>query len=115
MEATDKERFEISRILDEVIAERDRQNTVHPKPCKSFIPKGINTLGMVATANYLKAENKIREKDGEENWIDTIVEEVYESAAESEWSKQRPEMIQALATIVRCIQERDKTYPPVLK
>lgn len=111
MNITEKEAFEISRIYDEILEERDRQNMKHPKPCKLFLDKRLSEKDMTAYSNSLKAENKISEKDGEENWIDTIVEEVFEAGAEKSWKERRKELIEAAATIVRCIQVNDKANP----
>lgn len=112
----------MSRVLDEVRAERDAQNTKWGEQNLALglaSSAGSNLLTGSADpeamrvryetqANHWKAVNTQRAKDRRIGWDGILLEEALEALAESDPTKARAELVQVAAVAVAMIESIDR-------
>ena len=92
-------------IVDDVIAERERQHAQWGSP---DIPLGTSRETWAATEAHLREVCNTKLADGTVTFLDVLLEEVFEFAAEEDPAKARDELVQVLAVGVQIIEAIDR-------
>lgn len=92
-------------IVDEVFAERERQ---HDQWGVQDIPLGTSSHKWKIHENYFRAECQRKTADGTVTFLDVLMEEVMEFAAEEDPDKVRDELIQVIAVGFQVVEAIDR-------
>jgi hypothetical protein len=101
-----------TEILCEIVEERERQDMIHGeedwpiKPSGHEFTRRFQKLEQEAKESYALAEST-----GNLTWYDIAWEEFCEVFAETDPKKQRSELIQLNAVILKTIEYLDRRYP----
>ncbi len=96
-------RYACLKVLDEVLAERERQERLFPN---QHIPDGTGEhYADDATLFRLACEDAT--EVGDVTWADVLLEEVFEAAEEADPVRLRAELVQVAAVAARWIQDLD--------
>ena len=96
--------FKHQGIVDDVLAERERQ---HEQWGVQDIPLGTST-DWKDLENFFRSECQSKTADGTVTFLDVLMEEVFEFAAEGDAAKARDEMIQVLAVGFQVVEAIDR-------
>jgi hypothetical protein len=100
-----KKRGNLSRIFAEINKERERQNEKWGEQNHLMLNVPFTTAGMRQQEKiYKQLNNSARDV----SWFGILMEEVYESFAETDPARQREEMIQVAAVAVQIIECLDR-------
>ena len=94
-----------NRILFELVAERERQETKFPN---QHLPSGTTFRYWQAKENEAKEAVDRQVANGTLTWLSVLNEEVCEAFAEMDEDKLRAELIQVAAVAVRWIEDIDQ-------
>jgi hypothetical protein len=97
--------FKHQGIVDEVFAERERQ---HDQWGVQDIPFGTSQKDWAEVEAHMRAECQRKTADGTVTFLDVLLEEVFEAAAEEDPAKLRDELIQVIAVGFQIVEAIDR-------